>query len=140
MYKYIHIHKYMYVCYNIRTYAHVWVCSWKLCARAGAKFEELCMDLFKKTLIPVQNVLKDASMAKKQVIYTNIYTYMYYMYTQIYIYIYIYVNVCMNIYIYVYLHIIAYIQIYIYIHTYVFFCLLLKDTSMAQNQVICLYI
>lgn len=32
-----------------------------------AKFEELCLDLFKKTLIPVQNVLKDASMAKKQV-------------------------------------------------------------------------
>ena len=32
-----------------------------------AKFEELCMDLFKKTLVPVQNVLKDASMAKKQV-------------------------------------------------------------------------
>jgi heat shock protein 5 len=32
-----------------------------------AKLEELCMDLFKKTLIPVQNVLKDASMAKKQV-------------------------------------------------------------------------
>ena len=32
-----------------------------------AKFEELNMDLFKKTLIPVQNVLKDAGMGKKQV-------------------------------------------------------------------------
>ena len=35
-----------------------------------AKLEELCQDLFKKTLIPVQNVLKDAGMAKKQVTLT----------------------------------------------------------------------
>ena len=32
-----------------------------------AKFEELNMDLFKKTLAPVKQVLQDASMDKKQV-------------------------------------------------------------------------
>jgi molecular chaperone DnaK (HSP70) len=32
-----------------------------------AKFEELNLDLFKKTLVPVQNVLRDAGMAKKEV-------------------------------------------------------------------------
>ncbi|KAJ1494566.1 putative heat shock protein, partial [Baffinella frigidus] len=32
-----------------------------------AKFEELNLDLFKKTLTPVQNVLRDAGMAKKEV-------------------------------------------------------------------------
>ena len=31
-----------------------------------AKLEELCIDLFKRTLAPVQNVLKDAGLAKKQ--------------------------------------------------------------------------
>jgi len=32
-----------------------------------AKFEELCMDLFKKTLTPVEKVLEDASIKKSQV-------------------------------------------------------------------------
>jgi len=32
-----------------------------------AKFEELCLDLFKKTLVPVTQVLKDAGMSKKDV-------------------------------------------------------------------------
>ena len=32
-----------------------------------AKFEELCMDLFKKTLIPVKKVLKDSGLSKKEV-------------------------------------------------------------------------
>jgi molecular chaperone DnaK (HSP70) len=32
-----------------------------------AKFEELCLDLFKKTIAPVQQVLGDAKMAKKDV-------------------------------------------------------------------------
>ena len=32
-----------------------------------AKFEELCIDLFKGTLVPVNNVLKDAGLTKKQV-------------------------------------------------------------------------
>ena len=32
-----------------------------------AKMEQLCMDLFKQTLVPVQNVLKDAELSKKQV-------------------------------------------------------------------------
>ena len=58
-----------------------------------AKFEELNLDLFKKTLTPVQNVLRDASMAKKEVLlslYICIYTYIYiYMYIYIYIYVYI---------------------------------------------------
>jgi len=29
-----------------------------------AKFEELCMDLFKKCVPPLENVLKDAGLAK----------------------------------------------------------------------------
>jgi hypothetical protein len=32
-----------------------------------ARFEEICMDLFKKTLKPVEQVLSDATMAKKAV-------------------------------------------------------------------------
>jgi len=32
-----------------------------------AKFEELCMDLFKKTLVPVEKVLEDSSLKKSQV-------------------------------------------------------------------------
>lgn len=32
-----------------------------------AKFEELCADLFKKTLIPVDQVLKDAGMKKSEI-------------------------------------------------------------------------
>jgi L1 cell adhesion molecule like protein len=32
-----------------------------------AKFEELCMDLFKKCMPPVENVLKDAGLAKSQI-------------------------------------------------------------------------
>ena len=32
-----------------------------------AKFEELCLDLFKKTLLPVEKVLQDAGISKRQV-------------------------------------------------------------------------
>jgi len=32
-----------------------------------AKFEELCLEIFKKTLKPVENVLKDADMKKSEV-------------------------------------------------------------------------
>jgi L1 cell adhesion molecule like protein len=32
-----------------------------------AKFEELCMDLFKKCLPPVENVLKDSGLSKGQI-------------------------------------------------------------------------
>lgn len=32
-----------------------------------AKFEELCLEIFKKTLKPVENVLKDAEMKKSEV-------------------------------------------------------------------------
>jgi L1 cell adhesion molecule like protein len=32
-----------------------------------AKFEELCMDLFKKCMPPVENVLKDSGLAKSQI-------------------------------------------------------------------------
>lgn len=32
-----------------------------------AKFEELCLEIFKKTLKPVENVLRDAEMKKSEV-------------------------------------------------------------------------
>ena len=32
-----------------------------------AKFEDLCIDLFKKCISPVENVLKDANLSKNQI-------------------------------------------------------------------------
>jgi L1 cell adhesion molecule like protein len=32
-----------------------------------AKFEELCMDLFRKCMPPVENVLKDSGLSKAQI-------------------------------------------------------------------------
>ena len=32
-----------------------------------AKFEELCLDLFKKCLAPVENVLKDSGISKAEI-------------------------------------------------------------------------
>jgi len=37
------------------------------CTISRAKFEELCMDLFRKCLPPVENVLKDSGIGKGQV-------------------------------------------------------------------------